>query len=191
MGSLRVLLGFWPTLSSEFRTSTALGLVELTEFVLGTHDDLAIFVETADDEFTVFAVTVRTDRFLETPMATLDAKKLQFVRTRLTFLSLSVTAEEHERILQTCRACVQAKLSYNDRDMLLLSVPFRTPDEKGLFEVKQVHNAQAAILILRECLDGDNPAFSVVRGVNSRNTSADRLYQALLEGGLMHAPTLH
>jgi hypothetical protein len=124
-------------------------------------------------------------------MATLDSRRLQFIRTRLSFLSLGVTPPEHERILQTCRACVLAKLGYNARDIVLMSIPFRTPDEKGLFEVRTLHNAQAAILVLRECLDDDNPAVHVVRAVHSRTTSPDRLYQALLEGGVSRAPQLH
>jgi hypothetical protein len=191
MAPLRVLLGFWPTLSSEFRSSTAIGFVDLTEFVLGTHEDVAIFVETAENQFVVFYVTDLTSRFMEFDMATLDSRKLQFLRTRLSFLSLGVTPPEHERILQTCRACVLAKLGYNARDIVLMSIPFRTPDEKGLFEVRTLHNAQAAILVLRECLDDDNPAVHVVRAVHSRTTSPDRLYQALLEGGVSRAPQLH
>ena len=191
MASLRVLLGFWPTLSSEFRDSTSLGLLELTEFIWGAHDDVGIFVETDPGQFAIFTATVRSNRFMETRWSALLAHQITFIRTRLDFLTLSVTPEEYERILHTCRACVQAKLSYNAHDAALLSVPFRTPCEKGLFEVQALQNMQAVILILRECLDGDNPALAVVQGVHSRTTSSDRLYQALLEGGVMRAPALH
>ena len=82
-------------------------------------------------------------------------------------------------------------MRYNTRDTVLMNVPFRTPVEKGLFEISTVHNAQAAILILRECLGPDHPALPIVRAVHSRTTSADCLYRALLEGGIVRAPALH
>lgn len=192
MASLRVLLGFWPTMSDEFLANSTTGFMPwLGEMLCGTFADMAIFVETSAGQYAIFSTTIDSNRFVETTLQSLNEEKQRHLRRHLTFLAIYVTADEHERVLSTCRACVRVKMRYNTRDTMLMNVPFRTPVEKGLFEISTVHNAQAAILILRECLGPDHPALPIVGAVHSRTTSADCLYRALLEGGIVRAPALH
>jgi hypothetical protein len=107
------------------------------------------------------------------------------MRTGCDMLRLLTTSDESDRILRNCRACVSAKIRYNYRDVLLNTVPFRTPKEKSLLEVTTLHDTQAAILILRECLDTDNPVLKLVQHLHSRTTMAATLYDTL------SLPTVH
>lgn len=95
------------------------------------------------------------------------------------FLDACVDSDEYTRLLATCKACAMAKKRYNYRDVVLYNVPFRTPEEKCLYSTETLFDAQAAILILRECLSPQHPAISVLRALHSRTTMANQLYDML------------
>lgn len=97
----------------------------------------------------------------------------------LDFLLLSVDAEESRKIYSTCEACAKVHKPYNLRDMLLIHIPFRQPDELSVIDAPTLNNAQAIILILRECLNSDNSLRHGLEGLNSRQTLLSTLNDRL------------
>lgn len=95
------------------------------------------------------------------------------------FLLLSVDAEEIRRLRATCEACVKVKKPFNMRDVLLIHVPFREPEEFSVTAAPSLNNTQAVILILRECLNQENSIQKCLEGLNSRQTYMDTLYNRL------------
>jgi hypothetical protein len=95
------------------------------------------------------------------------------------FLFVDVTADELRKISETCEACVQSKIPYNTRDMVLTVVPFRTPREKTIFEAESLFCSQSIILILRSCLDQEHPLQSTLWNIHSRTTTPSQLYTEL------------
>jgi hypothetical protein len=96
------------------------------------------------------------------------------------FLLLPVDEEASQQVARTCRALCQAKVPFNLKDLLLLHVPFREVPDTPLFECATLHNVQAIILVLRECLPQDHALQTVLRGLHSRQTLAEDLYNGLL-----------
>jgi hypothetical protein len=94
-------------------------------------------------------------------------------------LLLSVDEQEQDKLLKTCTACVQSKKAFNLRDLLLLFVPFREVQDTSVFEAPTLNNPQAIILVLRECLNAENPLRSGLDGLHSRQTVLDTLYSSL------------
>jgi hypothetical protein len=94
----------------------------------------------------------------------------------LEFLMLSVDEEEAINIRKTCEACQKAHKQYSIQDMLLMLLPFRDPKEISLFDAETLNNVQAIILILRECLNPDNPLRLALQGLNSRATFIVTVY---------------
>lgn len=92
------------------------------------------------------------------------------------FLQLYVDEEEARKIRATCEACAITRKPFNMRDVFLMLLPFRDPEEISLFEAETLNNTQAIILILRECLNKENPLRMGLEGLNSRNTFLDNLY---------------
>lgn len=183
-----VFLAFWRIVATP-ASDNALGIENWPQFVstvFGSHTAVTICVDTDPGSFSMFTVTVNSGVFEEIKVASLKTSEVRLLRTRHDFLHVTNAPEEHDRILRTCRACVQTRLRYNYHDVLLLNVPFRTPMEKGLFEVKTLHDAQAAILVLRECLDASNPLLAVVQALHSRTTMCCQLYDALAVVEVMH-----
>jgi hypothetical protein len=170
MGGFNVYLGFGRTHGEVWQT--------LGDLVLGSHFSVALFVDT-DEGCSMFTVTVNSGRFEETALESIDQQGIRDLCAMHDFLHVSSSADEHDRVLRTCRACVRAKLVYNYHDVLLMNVPFRSPVEKTIFEVSTLHDSQAAILILRECVQSVNPALPVLRGLHSRNTLCCQLYKDL------------
>ncbi len=95
------------------------------------------------------------------------------------FLDLCVSEEEYDKIWATCKACVSVKKRYNYRDVFLYNIPFREPVEKALFETPSLFDAQAVILILRECLSPEHPLSPVLLRLHSRTTMPTLLYENL------------
>ncbi len=95
------------------------------------------------------------------------------------FLFLDVTLEELRKISETCEACAESKIQYNTRDMVLSILPLRKPTEKDLFQAGPLFCSQAIILILRTCLDPENPLQSILSTINSRTTTPSQLHAAL------------
>lgn len=96
------------------------------------------------------------------------------------FLLLPVDEEASLLVARTCNALRQAKVPFNLKDLLLLHVPFREVPDTPLFECATLHNVQAIILVLRECLPEDHALQAVLRGLHSRQTLANDLYNSLL-----------
>lgn len=94
-------------------------------------------------------------------------------------LLLSLDEEETSKILGTCEACVQVKKPFNLSDILLLYVPFREVEDLPIDKAPTLNNAQAIILILRECLRLDNPLRQAIEGLNSRQTLLEDLFRQL------------
>jgi hypothetical protein len=181
MTSTNVYLAFWRVMATTV-SDNALDVENWPQFVstiFGSHTAVSICVDTEPGTFSMFTVTVNSGVFDEIPVSSLKSSEVRLLRTRHDFLHVTSASEEHDRILRTCRACVQSKLRYNYHDVLLFNVPFRTPMDKGLFEVETLHDAQAAILILRECLSPQNPVLGVVQALHSRTTMCYQLYDAL------------
>ena len=95
------------------------------------------------------------------------------------FLLLSIDEEETRKMRATCEACVKAHKPFNLSDMLLIHIPFREPEEISVFAAQTLNSTQAVILILRECLNRDNPLLKGLEGLKSRQTFMDVLYDRL------------
>lgn len=103
-----------------------------------------------------------------------DTEKFSF-----DFLLLPVDVEEARRIYDTCDACVKVRKPYNMRDMILIHIPFRQPDELSLVEAPSLSNPQAIILILRESLNSENTLRHGLEGLHSRQTLLSTLHDRL------------
>ena len=82
-------------------------------------------------------------------------------------LLLSVDEEEQQRLL------------FNLQDILLLHAPFRDVEDLPIDQAPTLNNAQAIILILRECLRPDNRLREGIEGLHSRQTLLEDLFQRL------------
>ena len=190
VATTNVYLGFWrlmATTSSDSQFDIE-NWPHLMSTVFGAHTAVTIFVDTGVATSSMFTITVSSGLFEEIELSSLPASEVRLMRTRHDFFHVTSSPEEHDRVLRTCRACVRAKLRYNYHDVFLFNVPFRSPIDKGLFEVETLHDAQAAILILRECLDASNPVLCVVKALHSRTTMCCQLYDALVP---LQPPTMH
>jgi hypothetical protein len=94
-------------------------------------------------------------------------------------LLLSVDEEEQQRLFSTCMACMQVKKPFNLQDILLLHAPFRDVEDLPIDQAPTLNNAQAIILILRECLRPDNRLREGIEGLHSRQTLLEDLFQRL------------
>jgi hypothetical protein len=92
------------------------------------------------------------------------------------FRVLPVTDEESDRLFETCDACTKAVKLFNLADLLLIHVPLREPAEIPLFETVTLNNAQAVILILRECLDPTSVLRGALDGLHSRLALAETVH---------------
>ena len=95
------------------------------------------------------------------------------------FIFIDATREERMRVSQACEACIISKKAYNTKDMILSILPLRNPKEKSLYETASLFCSQAMILILRSCLDPENPLQTILWSVNSRTTTPSQLYTLL------------
>lgn len=95
------------------------------------------------------------------------------------FLSVRVSHEELRRIRDTCEACVESKVPYNTRDMLLSIVPLRNPTERNIFQAHSLFCSQSIVLVLRTCLDADHALQSELSSINSRTITPTQLYALL------------
>ena len=75
--------------------------------------------------------------------------------------------------------CAEVRKQYNVSDSLLMWLPFRVPNEISIIDAKAITNPQAIILILRECLNPDNPMLIGLADLHSRKTFIDNLYDRL------------
>ena len=96
------------------------------------------------------------------------------------FLRVQVDDTEYDRLWRTCEACVECKIPYNTRDMVLSVVPLRNPVERPLDQCRTLFCSQAMVLIMRSCLEEAHDVAGALRGVNSRVVSPTALYGLLL-----------
>ena len=106
-------------------------------------------------------------------------KKFKEEGLEIDFMLLSVDEEETRKIHATCEACAATYKQFNLHDILLRFIPFRDPPEISIVETKTLNNTQAIILILRECLNSDNPLRLALEGLHSRMTFVNTLYDNL------------
>ncbi len=97
----------------------------------------------------------------------------------LDILKLPVKDEDVEKLYKTCEACAQSKIPFNFMDLYLIHLPFREIEDIPLFKTKSLNNAQAIILILRECLESEHPLRVAVAGLHSRKTFMGTLYDSI------------
>lgn len=96
------------------------------------------------------------------------------------FMTLPTGPLEDDMIMRTCDACCQSHIKYNLRDSILSVVaPFMCGTDTDLFHSPTLHAPQAVVLILRECLDPDNPVLKAMQGFNSRTFTSRQLGQRL------------
>lgn len=96
------------------------------------------------------------------------------------FLLLNISEDECVKIKNVCEACVRAKLQYSMYELVMGLLPFRDPTDYSIFEVKKVRNVQAAVLIIRECVDPcKSTVGTALKSVNSRTISPTDLHRLL------------
>lgn len=147
--------------------------------VFGPHTKGSLMVVLDTGHGVFFTASIVTGYFEELKLSLTPASLVEF-NASYDLLRLVVTSEEGDRILRTCRGCVLSRKRFNLRDLILKYVPFREPVELPLFETHSLNDTQSVILILRECLDLDNPVSVLVRGLHSRLASASSLFDTLL-----------
>ena len=158
--------------------------LSIATHVFGTHLSVSIlFILNPElTQLSLFYVNTNSGFFEETHLNSLiprDNSIIAKLGTETDILELVVSEGECDRLLQTCRACVTAKKRYNFRDILLYNVPFREPMELSLFKTETLHDTQAVILVLRECLDATNPLLRALNTVHSRTTMPSLLFETI------------
>lgn len=171
MRALLCFVKFMPAfskLSDAFQSLTQLcGLYSSVQLIFVPGD--------GQRKFSYFDVCAKTKLFVE-GVGEANATELGDL---FDFLDLDVSRAEYYKLLDTCRACVRVKKSFNFRDICLYNIPFREPVEKSLYETQTLFDAQAVILILRECLDRDHRLLPVLNTLHSRTTLATLLHDTL------------
>lgn len=95
------------------------------------------------------------------------------------FLLLPVATEEGEKLYETCDACARSNIPFNLVDLLLIHVPFREVEDLSLFNAPTLNNAQATILLLRECLLPGSRLRGVAEALHSRLTFVESIFDAI------------
>lgn len=95
-------------------------------------------------------------------------------------LLISADEGERHRLWTTCEACAIVKKPFNMRDLLLMHVPFREVEDLPIDRAPTLNNAQAIILILRECLNPDNQLREGLEGLHSRQALLEEIFVRLL-----------
>ena len=165
-------------------------VMEFATHVMGAHVSAALSFHGECEKglgggwLSVFTININTGVFTEFRLSSSNVNGnqhafIQSFNETHDILQLPVSDDEAGRLLSTCRACVQAKKRYNYRDVLLYNVPFRSPEDRSIFEAPTLHDAQAVILMLRECLDKANPLLDAVLSLNSRTTMPSTLFTSV------------
>ena len=95
------------------------------------------------------------------------------------YLDLKVSAEEQHKLRRTCETFATLHIPYNLKDSLIYFTFLCAPDKIGLFDVQKIADVQAMILILRECLLPTHPVIHAMKGLNSRSSTVDALFDAI------------
>jgi hypothetical protein len=105
--------------------------------------------------------------------------ELNIAKMSVVFLLLNIDNEETRKLRASCEACVLAHKPFNMKDVLLMQVPFRIPEEYSMYLAPTLNNTQAIILIMRESLNSDNPLLLAIKDLHSRQTILDVLYNCI------------
>jgi hypothetical protein len=92
------------------------------------------------------------------------------------FVILSLDDSEKKLIRDTCLACARVSKPFNLLDLLLIHLPYNPPDNFTIFTTPTLNNAQAIILILRQCLTTDNVLSKEMDALHSRKTFLEDLF---------------
>jgi hypothetical protein len=150
-------------------------LKKLVKILAGPYVHTEIIVSQADPQIVHTAYSA----YMPTNFSRTLEKDFWFEDLCHDYLSIPVTQDELMRVSKTCEACVEAKIPYNLRDMVLSQVPLRNPSESDLFHTHTLFCSQAVILILRSCLDGEHPLQPYLAEINSRTVTPTQLYELL------------
>lgn len=119
---------------------------------------------------------VREDRPL-----TLDSYKID--TSAVYSVMVTDARDEVDMIYKLCAGCCEVKKPFNISDRFsTFAMPFYQPrDDKDLYSVKEMHSAQAVVLILRAGLSGSSsPVRERVSGLNSRVMTPQSLRDVLV-----------
>ena len=94
-------------------------------------------------------------------------------------LLIPVSADEGEKLFETCDACARSNIPFNLIDLLLIHIPFREVEDLSLFKAPTLNNAQAVILLLRECLSPGSRLRGVSEALHSRLTFVETIYDCI------------
>ena len=158
-----------------FEKSTDSMLKKLVKILAGPYVHTEIIITQASPT----AVHTAYSAYLSNPFSRTFSKDFWFEDSCHDFLQIPVSADELQRICKTCEACVETKVPYNARDMVLSQIPLRNPKEHDLFHTPTLFCSQAVILILRSCLDCEHTLHECLGSVNSRTITPSQLYELL------------
>ena len=116
------------------------------------------------------------EEFSRRDFSEISIKKWSSEGTETEFLMLSVDEEEARKIRALCEACAATHKPFNLHDKIMNMMPFWNPEEISIFNAATINNTQAIILILRECLNPDNPLKLGLNGLHSRMAFLENLY---------------
>lgn len=98
-----------------------------------------------------------------------------------TSLTLDITPEEHDKVVGFFKGCVDRKIPYNYKDMLLCKTPARKYMTELTDEPACMFCSQAMTLCLKKCIKSNERLAELVGGLNSRTTTPQALYEVLFQ----------
>ena len=96
-----------------------------------------------------------------------------------TSLTLNITPEEHDSVVEFFRGYVDRKLPYNYSDIMLCKTPAKYVMKDVVGEPKSVFCSQAMVLCLKQCISSIEGLAVALAPLNSRTTTPQALYVAL------------
>jgi hypothetical protein len=101
-----------------------------------------------------------------------------------TCLVLDVTQTEHDAALKVLTGFVESGLEYNYNDAIRSVLPgpttFNAADIESTEDVQSLYCSQAVAMVLRGCLMDHKPIADALASMNSRFTTPNMLYDALV-----------
>jgi hypothetical protein len=164
-----------------FEKSTDSLLKKLVKFVAGpyVHTELIITQAEFDDSGKSKLVHTGYSTFMRETFSRIFQKDFWYDDQCHDFLSIPVSPEELYRLSKSCEACVESKIPYNAADMVLSQIPLRNPTDRELYQSKTLFCSQAAVLLLRACLDEEHVLQGPLALVNSRTVTPSHLYEII------------
>jgi len=85
-------------------------------------------------------------------------------------------------IEKTCKACCATQKKYNKTDRILscyLYPLYEPNDVMDIYSCKEMHSAQAIILILKTIMNEDDDLYNKIRKINSKTINPTKLHEIL------------